>query len=182
MGPSNGRWPRPGVDTVADALVCFPAGQGILMPAQELTQHRYTSCKSPEIRRKRLRNMCCVPGAIEQAIADIEGFAESAVHLADRLHRQAAWSAEDVERLRSGMSMADACVATNSAERSRTLTRALAEFEASRRAIRASTVLALLDEGMSITDIGKVFGVSRQLANRLVKDARALADDASTTI
>jgi len=123
-----------------------------------------------------------VSDRIEQAIADIEAFAASSERMADRLHQQAVWNREDVERLRSGMTMADACVATHSAERSRTLTRVMAEFEASRRAIRASTVLALLDEGVSITDIGKVFGVSRQLANRLVKDARAAADQASTAL
>jgi len=126
--------------------------------------------------------MISMPDPIEKAIADIAAFAEASQRLAERLHQQVVWGAEDVERLRTGMSMADACRATHSAERSRSLTRIMDEWEASRRAIRASTVLALLDEGISISDIGKVFGVSRQLANRLVKDARAMGERASASV
>ena len=119
---------------------------------------------------------------IDGVIADLEAFAEAAEELAERLHRYAAWSSEDIGRLRRGDTLTEACIATHSAERSRALTRVLAEFGASRRAIRASTVLALLDEGMSVTDIGKVFGVSRQLANRLVKDARATDRSTSASV
>jgi hypothetical protein len=112
--------------------------------------------------------------AIERVIADVHRYTEAGERLAARLHQHSAWNAEDIERLRSGMTLTESCQATNSAERSRNLTRILAEFEESRRAIRASSVLALLDERMSITEISVVFGVSRQLANRLVKDARAM--------
>ena len=119
---------------------------------------------------------------IDGVIADLEAFAEAAEELAERLHRHAAWSSEDIGRLRRGDTLTEACIATHSAERSRALTHVLAEFGASRRAIRASTVLALLDEGMSVTDIGKVFGVSRQLANRLVKDARATDRSTSASV
>ena len=62
------------------------------------------------------------------------------------------------------------------------MTRLLAEFEESRRAIRSSTVLGLLEEGLTITEIGDVFGVSRQLANRLVKDARTMYGEAPTPV
>jgi hypothetical protein len=112
--------------------------------------------------------------AIERVIADVHRYTEAGERLAARLHQHTAWNAEDIERLRGGMTMTESCRATNSADRSRNLTRILAEFEESRRAIRASSVLALLADGMSITEIGVVFGVSRQLANRLVKDARAM--------
>lgn len=110
--------------------------------------------------------------AIEQVIADVRRYTEAGERLAERLHQHTRWNEEDVERLRAGVSLTDSCHATGSAQRSRDLTRILAEFEESRRAIRSSTVLALLDEGMTISEIAQVFGVSRQLANRLVKDAR----------
>jgi transposase len=49
----------------------------------------------------------------------------------------------------------------------------MAEFEESRRAIRSSVVAAALAEGASVTQISGIFGVSRQLANRFVKECRA---------
>ena len=49
----------------------------------------------------------------------------------------------------------------------------MAEFEESRRAIRSSVVAAALAEGATVTEIGEIFGVSRQLANRFVKELRA---------
>ncbi|HEY4927906.1 MAG TPA: hypothetical protein VIH95_02060 [Acidimicrobiales bacterium] len=111
--------------------------------------------------------------AIDRVIADVNRYSEAGERLAARLHQHTAWNNEDIERLRSGMSVTDSCQVTGSADRSRNLTRILAEFEESRRAIRSSTVLVLIEEGMTISEIGVVFGVSRQLANRLVRDARA---------
>jgi hypothetical protein len=48
----------------------------------------------------------------------------------------------------------------------------LAEYEHRRHQMRLSFILPALDEGMSIGDIGRTLGVSRQLAARLVKEAR----------
>ena len=174
--------PPSGVDTVPDALACFPAGRGIFSFPGQLRTIGYTSCTVATNCRSHPRNMCCVPDNIDRVIVDIERFSEAAERLAERLLQQAAWSAEDIERLRAGMSLTETCGLTNSSDRSRTMTRDMAEFEASRRAIRSSTVLALLDEGTSVTGIGKVFGVSRQLANRLVKDARASDREAPTPV
>ena len=117
--------------------------------------------------------------AIERVIADLQRYSEAGQRLADQLHELARLNAEDVERLRTGVSMTESCELTNSSGRSRGLTRIMAEFEESRRVIRASTVLGLLEEGRTTSEIGQVFGVSRQLANRLVKDARALYGDPS---
>jgi len=115
--------------------------------------------------------------AIERVIVDLQRYSEAGQRLAEQLHQLARLNAEDVERLRAGVSMTEACQLTNSSDRSRGLTRIMAEFEESRRVIRASTVLGLLEEGRTTSEIGQVFGVSRQLANRLVKDARALYGD-----
>ena len=120
-----------------------------------------------------LGTMCSVSDAIERVIADSCRYSEAGEVLASRLHEQHRWSLDDIERLRSGVTLTESCRMADSASRSRELTRLLAEFEETRRVLRAATVLALLDEGMTVVEIGQVFGVSRQLANRLVKDAHA---------
>ena len=112
--------------------------------------------------------------AIEQLIEHVARYSAAGDRLKERLEAQRAWNDEDVERLRAGATLSESTRATNSAERSRDLTRIMGEFEASRREIRAAVVVAALDEGMTVTDIAEIFGVSRQLANRLVKEARNL--------
>ena len=120
--------------------------------------------------------------AIERVIDDVQRYSEAGERLAEHLIRQSTWSADDIARLRSGVSLLDSCQSTDSADRSRTMTRLLAEFEESRRAIRSSSVLGLLDEGLTVSEIGRIFGVSRQLANRLVKGARARIDETSAPL
>jgi hypothetical protein len=51
----------------------------------------------------------------------------------------------------------------------------LAEYELARHQMRAAFLLPSLDEGMSIGDISRKLGVSRQLASRLVKEAKETA-------
>jgi Homeodomain-like domain len=114
--------------------------------------------------------------SIERVIEYIERYTRAGEHLIERLEAQREWNTEDIERLRSGVAISRSSKDTGSAERSRSLTRILSEFEQSRREIRAAVVAAALDEGMTITEIADIFGVSRQLANRLVKEARALTD------
>ena len=157
-----------------DALACFPAGQGIFTSG---AWRRYTGCKRTKSPRSDRCNIRCMTEAIERVIVDLQRYSEAGQRLAEQLHQLARLNAEDVERLRAGVSMTEACQLTNSSDRSRGLTRIMAEFEESRRVIRASTVIGLLEEGRTTSEIGQVFGVSRQLANRLVKDARALYGD-----
>ena len=114
--------------------------------------------------------------SIERVIEQIERYTQAGDQLIERLQVQRAWNLEDTERLRSGATIAGSTRDTRSAERSRDLTRILSEFEHSRREIRTAVVAAALSEGMTINEIADIFGVSRQLANRLVKEARALTD------
>jgi len=111
---------------------------------------------------------------LERVIEHIERYTESGDRLIERLQTQRAWNFEDIERLRAGARLEESTRDTGSADRSRDLTRILAEFEQSRREIRAAVVAAAVEEGMTITEIADIFGVSRQLANRFVKDARTL--------
>ena len=110
---------------------------------------------------------------LELVIEHIERYTEACDRLIERLQAQRAWNIEDIGRLRSGAKLSDSTRQTRSADRSRDLTRILSEFEQSRREIRTVVVAAAVEEGMTITEIADIFGVSRQLANRFVKDARA---------
>jgi hypothetical protein len=116
--------------------------------------------------------------SIERVIEHIERYTRAGDLLIERLQAQRAWNLEDIERLHNGITIATSCRDTRSAERSRSLTRILSEFEQSRREIRAAVVAAALHEGMTISEIADIFGVSRQLANRFVKEARAIVDQA----
>ena len=117
--------------------------------------------------------MCRMDEAIERVIEDVYLYTEAGERLIERLQLQNRWNIEDTERLRGGTTLLAAIEATDSAARSRDLTRIMAEFEESRRAIRSSVVAAALAEGASVAQISEIFGVSRQLANRFVKDCRA---------
>lgn len=112
--------------------------------------------------------------ATERVIEHIERYTVACDRLIERLEAQRAWNIEDMGHLREGATMSLSTKQTRSADRSRDLTRILAEFEQSRREIRAAVVAAALAEGMTISEIADIFGVSRQLANRFVKDARNL--------
>ena len=52
----------------------------------------------------------------------------------------------------------------------------LAEFETARRQVRVSLTAVLIDDGLNGVEVGTLFGVSRQAANRLVIDARRIDD------
>lgn len=97
------------------------------------------------------------------------------------LQRQTKGTEEDVSLLRTGMSMADKMRRSQSSELSRDLTRQLEAFEAVRREMRVSVTAALLDEGLSTEAIGELFGVTRQLAGRFVREARRNVEPTAPT-
>jgi Fic family protein len=112
--------------------------------------------------------------AIERVIEYIERYSAAAGRLRTRLEAQQVWNSEDIGRLRAGATLSESVKATRSADRRRDLTRIMDDFETSRREIRAAVVAAALAEGMTTTEIADIFGVSRQLANRFVRDAHSL--------
>lgn len=93
--------------------------------------------------------------------------------LIEGLQRQVASSDEDIEVLRSGITMEAKMLRADSSTLSRDLTQRLEEFEEVRREIRLSITAALRAEGLSASEIGDLFGVTRQLASRFARDARA---------
>ncbi len=74
--------------------------------------------------------------------------------------------------LDSGVSLSQALADLNAAERRLRMTDMLNEFDECRHQLRISITAAALEEGMSIGDIGRAFGVSRQLAARFAKEVR----------
>jgi hypothetical protein len=81
---------------------------------------------------------------------------------------------EDIEQ---GMSLTESFEHRDSAAWSRRISNLLEEFEACRRTTRASAAAALLAEGRNVTDVGRAFGVSHQLASRFVRTVRGGAED-----
>ena len=75
--------------------------------------------------------------------------------------------------LESDTPLGRALVELNSAERRVRMTELLSEFDECRHRLRISITAAGIEEGMSIGDIGRAFGVSRQLAARFAKEARS---------
>jgi len=78
-----------------------------------------------------------------------------------------------LEDLEAGMGLAESFRVRDSARWSRQVSSLLDDFEACRRSTRSSAAAALLEEGCSITDVGRAFGVSHQLASRFAKGATA---------
>ena len=52
------------------------------------------------------------------------------------------------------------------------LSECLEEFERCRHEVRLSLIVAGLDEGMSLGELGKAWGFSRQMASRYAEEAR----------
>lgn len=95
-------------------------------------------------------------------------------------HRLAAGVTEFMEMneaalvdLEGGMSITESFALRDSAGWSRRVASLLDDFETCRRDTRNSAAAALLEEGRTVTDIGRAFGVSHQLASRFAKGAAA---------
>ncbi len=75
--------------------------------------------------------------------------------------------------LEAGMSVTESFTRRDSAGWSRRVSSLIDEFEACRRDTRSSAAAVLLEEGRTVTDVGRAFGVSHQLASRFAKGAGA---------
>jgi hypothetical protein len=72
----------------------------------------------------------------------------------------------------NGMAISEAVVATQPATSRGTMNDALKAVELARHRVRLVVFAAALDEGVSIGELGRTFGFSRQLAARYAKEAR----------
>ena len=110
----------------------------------------------------------------QRAIASIERTIEASQALRANLRSGEAIGRQMIQKLRSGTPVSQAVIATG-AEPSQLRKNAntlLAEFEDCRHAMRLAFIGPSITEGMTISQIGRDLGVSRQLAARLAKEAR----------
>lgn len=81
-----------------------------------------------------------------------------------------------LERLTAGADVAVVLDDAHAAQTRQTLTAALDEFEQHRHRSRLSLTAAGIEEGMTINAVSRAWGISRQLASRDAKEARATPD------
>jgi hypothetical protein len=108
----------------------------------------------------------------DQAIANLDRLLEGAEALEARLATTKVSYKRARDRLAEGSSVNDALADAQAGDTRQKLTEALDEFEQLRHASRLSLVAAGIEEGMTITAVGRAWGVSRQLASRMAKEVR----------
>jgi hypothetical protein len=110
----------------------------------------------------------------ELAIRTVERTIEASVALRKHLVSMERTGRRMISALRRGtpISKSVETAGANPAELRQSSHDLFSEYEHCRHEMRAAFLLPSLDEGMSIGDIGRALGISRQLASRLVREAR----------
>ena len=103
---------------------------------------------------------------------DIRQLVAAGQELRDLIRESRKGLQKGLELLDQGVEIAEALGALNTAERRLAMTEHLSGFEECRHRLRLSITVAGLEEGMRIGDLARAFGVSRQLASRMAKQAR----------
>ncbi len=101
----------------------------------------------------------------------IEQLVESSVHLREQLLRYEKAMATIVQRLETGAPAISASKGTSIPSERRQVTEAIEEFEAARHQLRLALFALGKEEGASMSEVGRVLGISRQLASRLAAEA-----------
>ena len=108
----------------------------------------------------------------DAVVRDIHRLMESGEELRELILDSRMGFETGLKMLEEGQSIETTLASLNTAARRVRMTELLSEFEERRHYLRLSITAAGLDEGMTIGDIGRAFGVSRQLASRFAKEAR----------
>ena len=118
----------------------------------------------------------CIRDRIEptrqRIIDDVERLLTAGETLRDAIQSHAAGLRHVLARLDSAMTIGALLESTDTPANRQLLTASLREFEGCRHQLRLSLATAGMGENMTITEIGRAFGVSRQLASRYVKEAQ----------
>jgi len=112
--------------------------------------------------------------AHDQLLADVRAYRAAGERLVKGVIELNAMNTAALEDLERGMSLTESVELRDSATWSRRISKLLDEFESCRRATRSSATAVLMEEGKNVTGVGRVFGVSHQLASRF---ARGPKDD-----
>jgi hypothetical protein len=115
-----------------------------------------------------------MPKPNDETVRLVEDLLEALAEL-----RQTTRSTETVVRralklARSGADLRTALQACTPVETRHSMNEALKAVEAARHTMRLRIFELGLDEGLSIGELGRIFGFSRQLASRYASEARAL--------
>jgi hypothetical protein len=106
------------------------------------------------------------------AIGEIDELLASAARLRADLRAKEVAYRRMARQLQRGVDIGQAMSDAGAHTARRELTEALDEFEHSRHRTRLAVTRAGLDEGMTIGQIGRAWGFSRQLAARYAREAR----------
>ena len=114
-------------------------------------------------------------GATKGAIEAIEQTMAASAALREHLKRTEGIGRRMVTALERGAAISDAVEAAGEfpSELRQTTQDSLGNYEACRHRMREYFMLAALKEGLSIGEVARKLGVSRQLASRLIHEAEA---------
>lgn len=110
--------------------------------------------------------------ARDVVVGDVQRLMDSGKNLRELILESRKGFTRGLRLLERGVPLKDALTELHTAERRMQMTDMLNEFDECRHRLRISITAAGLEEGMSIGDIGRAFGVSRQLAARFAKEVR----------
>jgi hypothetical protein len=114
-----------------------------------------------------------VPTSISPSVEHLQQAIDSMRSVREQLRATERAYRRGIARLEAGAGVGDALEAIAAPATRMTLNDALADLEHSRHQARLTVVVTALGEGLSLGEIGRKIGVSRQLAARLAKEARA---------
>jgi hypothetical protein len=110
----------------------------------------------------------------ERAIESVDKTLEASAALRKHLLENERTGRRMISAIKRGVPIPEAVEASGScaANLRRSTKDLLDNYESARHEMRAAFILPSIDGGMTIGDIGRTLGVSRQLASRLVQEAR----------
>ena len=106
----------------------------------------------------------------EQFIVQVRAYVAAGERLAEGVSAFNAMNTEALDDLLDGMTLSESFALRDSAAWSRRISRLLDEYEACRRRTRHLAATILLEEGRTVTDVGRAFGVSHQWASRMIRE------------
>ena len=109
----------------------------------------------------------------EAAIRRIEVLIDAVSGLRAALHANEEVYRKTLRLLKSGADMGKALTEADVAQARSTLADALSTFEADRHRTRSLIIAVQVEEGMNIKQIAQVWGISRQLAGRFLKEVQS---------
>jgi hypothetical protein len=107
----------------------------------------------------------------ENLARSIAELVESSAILRDQLEQYETTMAAIGRRVADGIPAVEAARGTEIPAERRRVTEAIQEFEAARHQLRLVLFAVGREEGASISEVGRVLGISRQLASRLAGES-----------